>query len=175
MAISRDINIYSLMANRLIPSHSFRIVCFEFDMVVQPRPQGGIIAVGTFLFFGAAMALLAGTTLIWRGTVLDRTWFINAAAYARLAPFGKRIGIPFLLLSAILAIAGIGWFRRRLWGWRLAVFIIATQVLGDLANAFMGDVVRGGVGVLIAGALLFYLLRPAVRSAFASGDAPSFS
>ena len=140
-------------------------------MVVHTKTHAGIIAVGTFLFFGAAMALLAGTTLIWRGTVLDRTWFINAAAYARLAPFGKRIGIPFLLLSAILAIGGTGWFRRRLWGWRLAVFIIATQVLGDLANVFMGDVVRGGVGFVIAGTLLFYLLSPEMRSAFERGNA----
>ncbi len=28
-------------------------------------------AMGVFLFFGAVMALLAGTTLIWRGTLLD--------------------------------------------------------------------------------------------------------
>jgi hypothetical protein len=43
--------------------------------------------------------------------------------------------------------------------------------LGDLVNAFIGDVVRGGIGFLIAGALLLYLLRPQVRSAFASGGA----
>jgi hypothetical protein len=69
--------------------------------------------------------------------------------------------------------AGTGWFKRRVWGWRLAVAIIATQVLGDLVNAFMGDLVRGSVGFMIAGALLVYLLRPQVRGAFASGDAPS--
>ncbi len=128
---------------------------------------------GVFLFFGATMALLAGSTLIWPGTVLDRAWNLNPAAYARLAPFGRTVGIPFLLLSATLILAGIGWFRRRLWGWALAVAIIATQLLGDLVNAFMGDVVRGGFGFLIAAALLFYLLRPNVRSAFARGDAPS--
>jgi hypothetical protein len=144
---------------------------FSFDMVVQTKPRYGIIAVGVFLFFGAAMALLAGSTLIWRGTILDPTWVINAAAYARLAPFGKRIGIPFLLLGAILTVAGTGWFRRRVWGWQLAVAVIATQVVADLANAFLGDIVRGVIGFVIAGALLFYLLRPEVRSAFASGDA----
>jgi len=46
-------------------------------------------------------------------------------------------------------------------------------VLGDLVNAFMGDLLRGGVGFVIAGLLLVYLLRPEVRAAFASGDAPS--
>jgi hypothetical protein len=140
-------------------------------MVAQTKADGGVTAVGVFLFFGATMALLAGTTLVWRGTILDRAWVVNAAAYARLAHFGQTIGIPFLLLGAILVVAGIGWFRRRLWGWRLAIAIIVTQVLGDLVNAFIGDVVRGGVGFLIAGALLLYLLRPQVRSAFASGGA----
>jgi hypothetical protein len=123
-------------------------------------------AIGVFLFFGAAMALLAGTTLIWRGTVLDRIWALNAGAYAQLAPYGKVIGVPFLGLSAALAVAGAGWFRRRVWGWRLAVAIIAMQVLGDLVNALMGQWVQGGVGVIVAGGLLFYLTRCRVRAAF---------
>jgi hypothetical protein len=138
-------------------------------MAVETNPPKGIILVGIFLFFGAIMASLAGTSLIWRGTVLDRMWAINASAYRRLAPFGKTVGIPFLLLSATLAVAGTGWFRRRRWGWRLAATIIATQVLGDLVNAFTGEVVKGAVGFLIAGALLIYLVRPRVR-AFFGGD-----
>jgi len=128
---------------------------------------------GIFLFFGATMASIAGVTLIWRGTILDRMWALNAPAYRQLAPFGRTVGIPLLLLGATMAVAGTAWFKRRLWGWRLAVAIIATQVLGDLVNAFMGDLVRGGVGFVIAGALLAYLLRPEVRGTFASGNAPS--
>lgn len=112
------------------------------------------------------MALLAGTTLIWRGTFLDHVWVLNAPAYKQLAPLGKSVGVPFLVLSAALAAAGVGWFGRRLWGWRLVVVIIATQVLGDLISIFMRHFVRGVVGVTIASALLFYLLRPGVRSAF---------
>jgi uncharacterized membrane protein YccC len=60
----------------------------------------------------------------------------------------------------------VGWFKRRLWGWALAVVIILSQVIGDLVNVFLGQFVRGGVGVIIAGLLLFYLLRPRVRKAF---------
>lgn len=126
-----------------------------------------------FLFFGAIMASLAGTTLVWRGTILDQMWAINAPAYRWLAPFGKTIGIPFILLGATLAVAATGWFGHRLWGWRLAVAIIATEVLGNIVHAFMGSLVRGGVGVVISGALLLYLLRPEVRAVFASGDAPN--
>lgn len=133
----------------------------------------GIVAVGIFLFFGASMAYLAAITLVWQGTALDRVWVINAPAYKRLAPFGKTVGIPFLLLGSTLVVAATGWFWRRLWGWRLAVAIIAAQALGNMVNVFMGEVVRGGVGFLIAGALLLYLLRPEVRDTFASGHAPN--
>jgi hypothetical protein len=130
-------------------------------------------AMGIFLLLGAVMASLAGTTLVWRGTALDNMWTLNPRAYKELAPFGRAVGVPFLLLSLALAVASIGWFKYRLWGWRLAVAIIATQVLGDLVNAFMGDVVRGSIGFVIAVALLVYLLRPEVRAAFANGNAPS--
>ena len=44
--------------------------------------------------------------------------------------------------------------------------VIATQVVGDLMSIFTGHFVRGAVGVTIAAALLFYLLRPEVRGAF---------
>jgi hypothetical protein len=51
------------------------------------------------------------------------------------------VGIAFLFLSAVLAAEGIAWLRRRLWGWWLAVIVIATQVLGNLANIFLGRIV----------------------------------
>jgi hypothetical protein len=133
----------------------------------------GKTAIGIFLLFGAVMASLAGATLLWRGTALDRMWTLNPRAYKELAPLGKVVGIPFLMLGVLLAVACMGWFKRRVWGWRLAVAIIAIQVLGDLVNAFRGDVVQGGTGFVIAGALLVYLLRPEVRAAFVSANAPS--
>jgi hypothetical protein len=112
------------------------------------------------------MAGLAAITLLWRGTPLDRLWVLNQMAYKRLAPMGRAVGILFLLLGAALATAGIGWFRHRPWGWRLAVVIIATQVVGDLVNCVRGDLLRGGTGVIIAGALLLFLWRPKIRHSF---------
>ena len=135
----------------------------------------GKTAMGVFLLFGAVMASLAGTTLVWQGSALDRIWSLNSRAHRELAPFGKTAGILFLLLAATLAIAGMGWFKGRRWGWRLAVAVIATQVLGNLVNIFVGDLVRGGIGFLIAGALLLYLLRPQLRSAFAGREASNLS
>ena len=136
------------------------------DLAVGVNPPG-FTAIGVFLFFGAAMASLAATTLLWRGTALDRAWALNPTAYKQLAPLGAEVGLLFLGLGVALMTAGIGWFRHRLWGWRLAVVIIATQVLGDVVNCVRGDWLRGGTGVVIAGALLLFILRARVRAAFA--------
>jgi len=134
------------------------------------RLPRGFTAVGIFLLFGAVMASLAATTLAWGGTVLDRLWAVNPRAYNHLAPYGKTMGIPFLLLGIILAFSGAGWLKRRVWGWRLAIVIIVTQVLGTFVTALMGGVTKGIVGGIISGALLFYLLRPAVRATFATSN-----
>jgi hypothetical protein len=123
-------------------------------------------AVGAFLFFGAIMASLAGATLTWPGTSFDRIWVLNPTAHKQLASLGRPTGILFLLLSAALTVTGTGWFKRRIWGWRLAVAIIASQVLGDVANCVRGDWLRAVIGVMIASALLLSLLQPRVRAIF---------
>jgi hypothetical protein len=96
----------------------------------------GLTAVGIFLCFGAGMAALAGTTLVWRGTALDRMWALHPRAYQELAPFGKAAGIALLFLSAVLAAAGIAWLQRRLWGWWLGVIVMATQVFRESREYF---------------------------------------
>jgi hypothetical protein len=126
---------------------------------------------GIFLLVAAIVASLAGTTLLWRGTILKRIWVLNPRAYHELVPLGKSAGVSFILLGITLAITGTGWFKRRFWAWRAAVAIIAIQVLGDFANIFLGRIVEGAIGAIIAGVLLFYLLRAPVRSAFERGGA----
>jgi hypothetical protein len=131
----------------------------------MPVPRG-IMGVGIFLLFGTAMAFLAGTTLVWPGTALDHAWALNQPAHRELAPLGRMIGIPFLLLGATLLTAAVGWFRRALWGWRLAVALIAAQVIGNIVNLFLGHIAEGATGFVIATALLAYLLLPRVKTVF---------
>ncbi|HEY2823579.1 MAG TPA: hypothetical protein VGJ06_21215 [Candidatus Acidoferrum sp.] len=132
------------------------------------RSAAGLTAMGCFLLFGAVTATVAGVTLAWPGTNIDRIWDLNPRAYKELAPFGRMVGIPFLLLGATLGVGCLGWLQRRVWGWWLAVIVIGVQVLGDVFNIFLGRISDGAVGVAIAGALFLYLLSPRVRSAFAA-------
>jgi hypothetical protein len=129
-------------------------------------PKSAFVAIGIFFFFGMAMAALAGTTLLWPGTDIDRIWLLNPRAHSQLASLGPRIGLAFLLLALALGATAIGWFQKKRWGWQLAVCIIAIQVLGDLVNVMRGDYIRGVPGILIAGALLAYLCCSAMKELF---------
>src|ERR1700752_3008845 len=103
-----------------------------------------------FLFFGATVATLAGITLLFPGSFLDPMWRFNPEAGEQLRQLGPGIGIAFLGLGARTIASGVGWIKRRFWGWALAVLIITSQVLGDFVNALRGEWLKGAVGAAIA-------------------------
>ena len=119
----------------------------------------GMKAIGVFLVIAATVASLADVTLVHPGTPLDGMWKLNPRAYAQLAPLGAPVGIAFLFLGASLAVAAVGWFRRRYWGWLMAITIFTTQLLGDMFNFFRGDHVGGAVGVVFAAVVLLYIVH----------------
>jgi hypothetical protein len=135
----------------------------------RTTPVDSCSALGAFFFFGCVMAAYAAVTLLHPGTFLDRAWVLNPRAHAQLIPLGRTVGVPFVILAALLFLAGVGWFRRRYWGWMLGVTIIAINLSGDLVHFAFRDRLRGGVGVVLAGALLVYMTRPAMRRRFSKG------
>jgi hypothetical protein len=136
-------------------------------MKSQVRTQpAGFAAVGVFFFFGAAMACYAAVTLLHPGTFLDHGWDLNPSAHEQLLVLGRMIGVPFIVLSVVLGMAGVGWFRRRFWGWLLGFCVIAINLGADAINLFTGERLKGAIGVLIAGLLLIYIARARVRNCF---------
>ena len=135
----------------------------------NPKPKDrplGYTAIGVFLFFGATMASYASVTLAWPGTFLDRGWMLNPAAHQQLATLGRVLAFPFFFLALALFLAGLGWLRRRWWGWTLAIVLIGINFLGNVFTVSRGEWVKGGVGVVFAGLLLTYITRRRVRDYF---------
>jgi len=112
------------------------------------------------------MSAYAAITLLIPGTALDALWRLNPHGHEALAHLGRWAAVPFCALSPALALAAIGWFRRRRWGWVLGVTIITINMLGDLGQIFFGEGWKGAVGVAIAGALFVYLTRRGIRNYF---------
>jgi hypothetical protein len=143
----------------------FALVRYSLLMPVGTHSR---IAFGIFLCFGSAMALLAATLVLLPGTFLDKLWVLNPIAQRQLTAVGSRAGLLFVLLSSVLAVAAIGWFKSRPWGWRLAVIILIVHLAGDVGNVLLGRLLQGALGVIVAGVLLIYLLRPTTRAQFVS-------
>src|SRR3954462_1169928 len=130
----------------------------------EKRPAG-FVPLGIFFVFGATMASYAAFTLAAPGTFLDAAWRLNPVGHAALSSLGRIMAVPFLLLASALLVAGLGWFRRRHWGWVLGVALIAINLVGDLFNlVFREELLKGTVGVVIAGLLLTYMTRASVRN-----------
>ena len=135
------------------------------DSDAPNRPRG-FAAIGAFFGFGAIMAAYAAATLLLPGTILDALWALNKRGHAGLVLLGRGAVLLFAVLSVLLGLAAVGWFRRKCWAWILAVTIIAINATGDLINGVMGEWLKGAVGVAMAGLLLIYMLRPGVRNYF---------
>jgi hypothetical protein len=96
-------------------------------------------------------------------------WSIYPPRRAMLMPYRALLGPFFVLLAVIMAFASAGNFLNRRWGWWLAVGIFSANGVGDVVQLLGGRFIEGGVGVTVAGAILFYLTRPKVRDASAPG------
>ena len=132
---------------------------------IRQKPPGWF-AIGIFLLWGAAMATLAGVTLTFPGTALDRVWTLNPGGHQGLVILGRWAGLLFFPLGIALALAGFGWLKGRRWGWILAVAIIGINASADAIRLVSGAWLEGLVGVVIAGALLAYLLSKRMRTYF---------
>jgi len=135
-------------------------------MQTQIARPVGFVPLGIFFFFAATMAILATITLGFPGTFLDRAWDLNKSGHAQLAPLGRIMGLPFVVIALVALCAGIGWFKRRRWAWIVGTLGIAVNLVGDLINMAIGEFWKGAAGVLIAGLLLVYITRRNVRNYF---------
>jgi len=126
------------------------------------------------IFFALATCILlaVGCALLLPGTKLEAIWAAYPARRSMLMPYRLWLGPGFLALTAVMASTCIGCFLRRRWSWRLAVAIFAANGLGDTIQLLLGHILEGGIGVAVAGTILFYLTRPRVRNSYSLPTAP---
>jgi hypothetical protein len=112
-----------------------------------------------FFAFGAMMCLLTTVLLVFPGTKLDSLWNLNPDAHVGFQSLGSWSIVLLVVVGAGCALAAIGLWRATNWGVQLAVAILFCNIIGDLVNAFMRRDYRSLVGLPIAGAMIFYLVR----------------
>ncbi|MEP6719311.1 MAG: hypothetical protein ABJB21_09210 [bacterium] len=132
-------------------------------LLKHPR---GITALSIFFLAGALISLTASASLLFPGSLIEPMWRVNPRAYKHLSDLGPWAVVLLFVVSICCLIAAIGLWRRAAWGHKIAVALIAINLIGDVANTVMGTEPRAIVGVPIALAILVYLLSNKVRHAF---------
>jgi hypothetical protein len=120
------------------------------------------------LFFAAA-ALIAGAgaaALALPGSGLEPLWRLNPPARTAFAHLGTLSVVLMAVVAAACAGAASGLWTGRWWGHRLAVGLLAVNIVGDLLNALIRSDVRTLIGLPIGGLMLGYLLNRRVRDRF---------
>jgi hypothetical protein len=133
---------------------------------VPTRQSSGVSLIAIFFAIATCILLGVGTALLRPGTILEVTWKLYPARRALLMPYRMWLGPGFLILAIVMVSASIGCFRRRIWGWWLAITIFVINGLSDAGQILIGHFLEGAIGVAVASAILFYLSRPKVRGTF---------
>ena len=124
---------------------------------LKKRPLG-VTALIIFFLAGTLISFLAGVSLLVPSALFETMWRINSRGHDGLARIGLW-GVALLFAASIsCAAAAIGLWLRARWGHRIAVTLIAINLLSDVANAVLVMEPRAIVGVPIALAVPFYLL-----------------
>ena len=112
-----------------------------------------------FFAFGASMCALTVSLLLFPGSALDSIWRLNPAARLAFESWGYWSVVLMLTVGTACLFAAIGLWRGRPWGTWLALIILSINMLGDLTNVFVRHDYRGLIGLPVAGAMIFFLLK----------------
>jgi hypothetical protein len=125
-----------------------------------------LTALSGFFALGMLISSTSAGSLALPGSRLEPMWRLNPEArqaFGRLGPWA----VPLLLtVAATCAGSALGLQRERRWGHRLAVGVLAANLVGDLLNAGVRGDRRTLVGLPIGGAMLTYLLSRRIRDRF---------
>jgi len=119
----------------------------------------GLKLLAIFFAFGACMCGLTVGLLLFPGSALDSLWRLNPEANAAFQWIGQLSILLMAIVGVACALAAIGLARNAIWGRWLGILILAVNLVGDLTNALVRHDPRTLVGVPVAGAMIFYLVR----------------
>ena len=120
----------------------------------------GMKALVVFFAFGASACATTMAALLVPGGELDCVWRLNRAAQVGF----QQIGVPLSLLLMLVVgtgcgCAAVGLARQKMWGRRLAIGILAVNLVGDSVNAVVRHDLRTLIGLPIGGAMMVYLWK----------------
>jgi len=118
-------------------------------------------------FASTMIALVAGLSLLWPGTIFDMLWKLNPAAQTEFVRGGRLVGLLLLCLGIMTSVAGVGLVKGKTWAWWLTLLLLVAVGAVNLIRLLAGD--PGEVfGTPFTLGLLWLHVQPKVRKFFLS-------
>jgi hypothetical protein len=117
----------------------------------QARPTG-ITILAVLAGVGGVLTALAGIAL----------FVLGAVAFGGL---GALLGLAFLAVAALYIAFCVGALQMKPWAWPLGVVGAAASIILSVLQLIGGDVSQI-ISIAIAGAIIYYLMRPEIKAAF---------
>src|SRR4051812_39233759 len=121
------------------------------------RPPG-ITALALFFVFGTIMSGLTPVMLSFPGSVIEPLWRLNPRAREGFVAMGGWAVVLMLAVCVACATAAVGLWRCSRVGYWTALVVLAINLVGDTANAFVAHDWRTLIGLPIGGLMMVYLV-----------------
>jgi hypothetical protein len=127
------------------------------------RPTG-VTILAILAIIGGVLGLLASIALIGLGGAAAAGATAQGAAMGGMAAVFGGIG----LISSLLSLAfGIGAWMLKPWAWTLGIISQGLSILMSIFAVISGSSIGSQIiSIVIAGAILYYLMTPTVKQAF---------
>ena len=104
-------------------------------------------------------------TLAFPGSFLESTWRLKPEARVQFQEIGSAASIALMAtVGMACGLAAVGLARRTEWGRRLAIGILAANLVGDLLNALLRHDPKTLIGLPIGALMIWYLVRKKVSA-----------
>lgn len=130
------------------------------------RPTGVIIIAILQLISGIFATLGGLYILFFRSAIFQR--FSASENFSQTPTFIIAFGGILLLAGLIGLLIAYGLFTLKPWAWLTALVLNGLSILSSLSALLSNQSRKSGdiIGLIIAGVIVYYLLRPEVKRAF---------
>lgn len=133
--------------------------------ISKARPPG-VIALLMLFVIGTCASFISAVSLTFPGSFLEPIWDLNPHARAGFSRIGSWAIVLMISVCIACLFTALGLWRRRSWGYWLAVVMLVVNLCGDVVNVITGIEPRAIIGIPIVGMILAYLLRKRTRYHF---------
>jgi hypothetical protein len=127
--------------------------------VSQNRRLVGTTLLVIFFAAGALICLVTMLALAFPGGFLEPIWRMKPEARVEFQRIGSTSIALMAVVGAACGLAAVGLAKNAEWGRRLAIGVLAVNLVGDSLNALLRHDVKTLIGLPIGGLMILFLVR----------------